>query len=273
MAKKPVGRDDEAPWNTPGPGRAREPEPRETLVSWRALMIGAGVALAIAALILFGVRFLVARDNPAATAGGEPELITAPAEPWRTPAPAGPPAGEGIDESVFATGDGDDPIGEIALGREPESDARPEDAPTDLLPPDEAAEDGDAALASGLDTGPAPRPPGIDAQPTVPVIRPRPPAPRADPAPPPQAEPAPNAGPTAALQLGAFATRAAADTAWRGFSARFAYLAGLEKSVEPIERDGQTLYRLRAEGVPSAARARDLCARLAVAGETCLVAR
>jgi hypothetical protein len=75
----------------------------------------------------------------------------------------------------------------------------------------------------------------------------------------------------ALVQLGAFPSEAAANTAWTSFSKRFSYLASLGKSVEPVATGGRTLYRLRVNA-GSANQAADICGRLRVAGETCFVA-
>lgn len=74
-----------------------------------------------------------------------------------------------------------------------------------------------------------------------------------------------------ALQLGAFSTRDKAEAAWTKAGGDGA-LSGLAKRIEPVERDGKTLYRLRAGGVASRDAARALCARLAAAGHACIVA-
>ena len=75
----------------------------------------------------------------------------------------------------------------------------------------------------------------------------------------------------ALVQLGAYPTEAAANGAWDRFSKRFAYLAPLGKSVQPVATDGRTLYRLRVNA-GSANQAADICGRLRVAGESCFVA-
>jgi len=81
-----------------------------------------------------------------------------------------------------------------------------------------------------------------------------------------------NAGSSGSLvQLGAYPTQAAADTAWNGFSKRFSYLAPLGKSVQSVATGGRTLYRLRVNA-GSANQAADICGRLRVAGESCFVA-
>ena len=73
------------------------------------------------------------------------------------------------------------------------------------------------------------------------------------------------------VQLGAYPSEAAANAAWNGFSKRFAYLAPLGKSVQPVAAGGRTLYRLRVNA-GGANQAADVCGRLKVAGESCFVA-
>jgi hypothetical protein len=73
------------------------------------------------------------------------------------------------------------------------------------------------------------------------------------------------------IQLGAFPSEAVANAAWTNFSRRFAYIAALGKSVQPVVAGGKTLYRLRVNA-GSANQAADICGRLRVAGESCFVA-
>ena len=73
------------------------------------------------------------------------------------------------------------------------------------------------------------------------------------------------------VQLGAFPTEAVANSAWTSLSKRFAYLAPLGKSVQPVATNGKTLYRLRVNA-GSANQAADLCGKLKVAGENCFIA-
>ncbi|HEU0044324.1 SPOR domain-containing protein [Sphingomonas sp.] len=73
------------------------------------------------------------------------------------------------------------------------------------------------------------------------------------------------------VQLGAYPTEAAANASWTSFSKRFAYLAPLGKSVQPVATGGKTLYRLRVNA-GGANQAADICGRLKVAGESCFVA-
>ena len=73
------------------------------------------------------------------------------------------------------------------------------------------------------------------------------------------------------VQLGAYPSEAVANAAWTSFAKRFAYLAALGKSVQPVASGGKTLYRLRVNA-GGANQAADICGRLKVAGETCFVA-
>ena len=73
------------------------------------------------------------------------------------------------------------------------------------------------------------------------------------------------------VQLGAYPSEASANAAWQRFSKRFAYVAALGNSVQPVATGGRTLYRLRVNA-GSANQAADICGRLRVAGETCFVA-
>lgn len=76
----------------------------------------------------------------------------------------------------------------------------------------------------------------------------------------------------AMIQLGAFSSDAAAAKAWTNLSKRFAYLAELSKSVSPAKVGDGTVYRLRV-AAGTAANATNLCGKLRVAGENCVVVR
>lgn len=83
--------------------------------------------------------------------------------------------------------------------------------------------------------------------------------------------PVPGAGSGGSLvQLGAFPTEAAANTAWSAIARRFGYVAQLGKSVERADVNGRTVFRLRVNA-GSAGAAADICGRLKVAGEGCFV--
>ncbi|HEX4695845.1 SPOR domain-containing protein [Sphingomonas sp.] len=74
----------------------------------------------------------------------------------------------------------------------------------------------------------------------------------------------------ALVQLGSFPTEATANAAWTQESKRFGYLANLGKSIEKAEVNGRTFYRLKVNA-GSAGAAQDLCGKLKVAGEACIV--
>ena len=73
-----------------------------------------------------------------------------------------------------------------------------------------------------------------------------------------------------AVQLGAFSSNAAAQSAWKSMSGRFESLKPLTNAIVPVSVNGKTMYRLRA-GVGSRADANTLCGKLKVAGESCVV--
>jgi hypothetical protein len=73
------------------------------------------------------------------------------------------------------------------------------------------------------------------------------------------------------VQLGAYPSESLTNAAWDRFTKRFSYLAPLGKVVQPVAKDGKTLYRLRVNA-GSANQAAQLCGRLKVAGESCFVA-
>ncbi|MGN6817882.1 MAG: SPOR domain-containing protein [Sphingomonas sp.] len=90
---------------------------------------------------------------------------------------------------------------------------------------------------------------------------------------PPPGKPVPVAnggGGGALVQLGAFPSEAGANAAWARESKRFNYIANLGKSVEKAEVNGRTFYRLKVNA-GSAAAAQELCGKLKVAGEACIV--
>ena len=72
------------------------------------------------------------------------------------------------------------------------------------------------------------------------------------------------------VQIGAFASEATAARAWDSLKGRFTWLANVNRSIVPAQVNGRTVYRLRG-AAGSASAARDLCARMRVAGENCIV--
>jgi hypothetical protein len=195
------------------------------------------IGLVAIGLIVGGLFWMGNRASEGGGAGGEPEVIAAPEGDYKVkPSDPGGMKVDGAGDTAFAASEGADPKGAINV------DAVPE----------------------------APVTPAPKAQP-APAPAPAAPAPKAAPAPAPKAPApapaAPAAGGGASIQLGAFSSQAGANSAWKALSGRFKYLAPLSQSVTSTSAGGKTLYRLRASG-PGA---KDLCGRLRVAGESCVV--
>ncbi len=303
--KEPDYDDDaEVPWLA---GVAEERD-ASTAVSQRRLVGGIVVFLGLLAAIVGGLYAITARTREGgssiavAATPAEVPLIAADPGPYKVrPDDPGGMQVEGAGDTMYAAGEGANVGGELDPGALPEDPmARPgERGPQDLLPPAAGASE----VAAIPPVGAAPRTLPKASAPAAPAVAPAntrfeptarpqqgddprlrvdptvqaaaPPAPLKrlpkPPAPVPGVAPVKASG-SAALQLGAFSSSAKADAAWKDYTARFAYLGGLGKSVGKVERDGATLYRLRATGVADHATAVDLCARLKVAGEACLVA-
>lgn len=162
------------------------------------------------------------------TSNGAPEVITAQSGDYKVkPDSPGGMKVEGSGETSFAASEGAIPKGTINV------DAVPEE-PVGKAP-----------------AQPAPAAPAPAAAPAAKA---------------PASAPAALSGPGGTIQLGAFSSGAAANTAWKSLATRFKYLEPLTHSVTPVSVGGKTLYRLRASGP----KAGNLCGRLKVAGETCV---
>jgi len=75
------------------------------------------------------------------------------------------------------------------------------------------------------------------------------------------------------VQLGAFRDSAKADAAWAALNKRFGFLAGMNrKIVEANVEGGRRVFRLQAV-TGNSSEAQQLCAKLKVAGENCLIVR
>jgi cell division protein FtsN len=75
------------------------------------------------------------------------------------------------------------------------------------------------------------------------------------------------------VQLGAFGDSAKAEAAWTGLKKRFGFLAGLNSKIaQAIVEGGRSVFRLQAVTANSS-EAQQLCAKLKVAGENCLIVR
>lgn len=285
--------DDTQPWlDEDG---EEDAHPTHTLVGrrtfWVMLILAAAMMIAVAA----GIWMVSGREKGSIDIpppGAELPLVKNPG-PWKI-APTGPGTEgkvvEGQGQTIFGTGDGEDPGGRIAVEALPEEpvdlsqmrqenaakeassppaatapapDAR--DAPTNLLPP--AAKP--ATPATPAPATPAPAKP-VSKPATTPAPKSASPTAKASPVP--KAAPAPEAasGSGTTLQLGAFSSEARARSAWDVMTKRFSYLTDMKPLILPTAKDGKTLYRLRTQA-GSHAQAVDICGRLKVAGEACSV--
>jgi hypothetical protein len=75
------------------------------------------------------------------------------------------------------------------------------------------------------------------------------------------------------VQLGAFGDSAKAEAAWTGLNKRFGFLAGMSRKIAQSNVEGgRMVFRLQAVTANSS-EAQQLCAKLKVAGENCLIVR
>jgi hypothetical protein len=181
--------DEPLPWLAPVED---EDEPRG--ISARR-MLAALVVVLLAGLIIAGTFFWLGRREPAVD--GPPELIKAPAEPYKVKPPN--PGGldiKGESETAFETSAGEDRDSQLDLDKLPET---PVAKPPKELPKQPSATETKA-----------------------------PAAPQA----PPEAQPTGGSG--SVVQLGAFANQAQAERAWTALSARFHAVAALNKMIVPF---------------------------------------
>lgn len=195
--------------------------------------------------------------------GGRPrgELIAAPEGDYRVAPPAEPKRFDGDGNVAVAAAEGIETPGQVDPNQLPEAPVPPAvaggtpAAPTVVVPASRPAN--------------IPQPKGVVAAAPVGTARPAavaPVAPRA------AATPAASASATGGgmIQLGAFASEATASRAWDELKGRFSWLGPVNRSIVAGQVNGRTVYRLRA-AAGSASAARDLCGRLRIAGEDCLV--
>jgi hypothetical protein len=174
---------------------------------------------------------------------GTGELIAAPKEPYKVkPTEEGGTKFEGQGDVVYQTSQGAQVQGALDMSGVPEApiERTPTAQPT---PQPKASKSATATVDESAGKLVAPAPPA--------ALAPEGPA-------------------GATLQLGAFPSEAAAKKTWDSMSKRFAYLADLGQSVMKADVNGHTYYRLRVNA-GSPAQAKDVCAKLRVAGENCLV--
>ena len=217
--------DEQLPWLQPVED---EDEPRG--ISARK-MLAALIVVLVAALLVAGTFFWLGRRD--AAVGGAPELIRAPAGPYKVR----PPNPGGLDissesETAFETSAGEDRNAQLDTSKLPNAPAA------------------NAARET--------------ASTATPAAPPKPAAATAEAPPPPKA----TGGTGSVIQLGAFANRAQAERAWTALSARFPSLAAMNKMIVPFPGG----IRLRA-GASSPADAKQACDTVKAAGENCFVAQ
>ncbi|HWW57703.1 MAG TPA: SPOR domain-containing protein [Sphingopyxis sp.] len=183
---------------------------------------------------------------------GKGELIAAQEGDYKVaPANDGAKAFEGEGDASFSASEGAEPAGKVDPTRMPEEPAVTP-AEREAAAKAETARKAEAARAAA-DKGKAkPAAASVKAPEAIAKVAP--------------------ATSGAMIQLGAFSSDAAAAKAWTNLSKRFAYLADLNKSVSPAKVGGGTVYRLRVSA-GTAANATNLCGKLRVAGENCVVVR
>ena len=188
-------------------------------------------------------------------ARGKGELIAAQQGDYKVaPKNDGAKTFEGEGDASFSASEGAEPAGKVDPTRMPEEPAvtpQEREAAVTKVAADKAAA-AKAAKATPADKA--------DTKPAVTSVK----------TPDAEAKAAPAA--SGMIQLGAFSSDAAAAKAWTNLSKRFAYLADLNKSVSPAKVGNGTVYRLRVSA-GTTANATNLCGKLRVAGENCVVVR
>ncbi|WP_299329197.1 SPOR domain-containing protein [Parasphingopyxis sp.] len=222
-------------------------EDDEEGVGLLTLIGGVLVVLIAIALVVGGIFWL--RDRDAAPPDGA-ELIAAPEGDYRVrPSEAGGMEVEGEGDAAFAASEGGSPEGRIDRSA----------APEEPVAGRRVAAGEDEPVASGSSA-------------RIPANNRR----LAESAPQPESSSggASSGAATAAsgrlIQLGAFSSEAAANSAWAQIARQNNTLNSLDHSVSSVQAGGRTLYRLRA-AASSREAARSLCSRLRNAGQACSV--
>lgn len=269
--------DEDAPWLDEA-DYEDDDGPTHTLVGRRTLYGFLALIAILTIGVVVGITLVSGREDApidVPAVGEEVPVLTSPG-PWKRP-PSGPDVDgipvEGQGQVIYGTGVGQETEAAIDTSALPEDPLpRPGTAEEALPTVDEALET-DARIAA---PAPAPVVRPAPAQPKAPKpvdtvvpkeVRPAPAQPKVITAPPPQAAASGNGS---VLQLGAFSSQSRARAAFKSLTDRYSYLAGMEPMIVPVESDGKTLYRLRAQAAGAAA-AKDICGRLRVAGEPCTV--
>ena len=240
---------DRLPWLEPA--GVQEPEPEK--VSPQRLMLLGGLVVLLIALVSGGVMLFRSGDTGGSN-DGDVQLVAAESENYKVAANASDAKSfDGEGDEAFEASEGREATGRIDASRvaeQPRADLQPA-----------AVETPDVAASKPVEK-PVAKP--VVSAAVQPVAKPAREAALS------AAVGATTSG--ARIQLGALGSKAIAEEVWKKHSARFDYLASLSHSVEPVVTGGKTLFRLRA-GVSSVAEATEICGKLRVAGENCMVVR
>jgi hypothetical protein len=215
-----------------------EDEDGPRAISARTMLIGLLVVLLIAAVVGAAFYWLGSRGGGL---GGEPELIRAPATPYKVkPQDPGGLDISGESQTTFETSAGQDVDSRLNLGATGREDVTSTEEPGQQ--PQQQAAKAAPAPAKAVEAPPPPKP-----------------------------EPKPSGAPGSVIQLGAFKDTAQAERAWTVLSARFGVLSGMTKIVVPYSANGSSGYRLRA-AASSPDAARQACQSIQAGGESCFIA-
>lgn len=235
--------EDKLPWLEPVEDLDYQPR-----VSPLRLAGGALGALLILALVIGGVIWF---KHKTSGTEGDGSLIRAEAGDYKVkPEEPGGMAVAGEGDVSFATSEGAEATGRIDTSALPEAPVEGNKVAAAPAPPAPVPA-GPAATVKVEDGGKLPTP--AVQRPTGPAL---------------------NQGPVPAgsqIQLGAYNSEAIAKSAWTRMSKRFAFLADLDHVIIPVKVGENTLYRLRANA-GSSGHAAELCGKLKVAGENCIIA-
>ncbi|MFM7029421.1 MAG: SPOR domain-containing protein [Chakrabartia sp.] len=236
-----LGKDDRLPWLEP------VDDPSEEENTGRSKVIGLAIALLVATGLGAGGIWYVRSQEKLPNGNGA--LIAAPSGPYKTrPTEAGGMTVPGQGDTTFAASQGAEADGKLDITEQPEApvtEQRVTDARAE--PPVAAGRNARAPVAVG----------GILAPP-----KPNVPAPR-------QVVPGRTEDPSKGLiQLGSYSSEAIARKAYADLSARFPFLAGMQRSIVQTDVGGTTYFRLR---MTAGAQAAESCARLKAGGASCIV--
>ncbi|RJF90541.1 SPOR domain-containing protein [Sphingomonas cavernae] len=215
-------------------------------VSSMKLVGGVVAALAALGIVIAGASWISNRDSGTE---GDGSLIQAPAGNYKVkPEAPGGMKVEGQGDTSFSTSEGAEATGKIDTNALPEAPVQGQVVKTPAQRTERAA--APVATVKVADGGKLPAPLPARSSMPLPV----------------------GVGPGGSLiQLGAYANEAVANAAWTRMTKRFQFLAALPKSIVPVKIGENTLYRLRANA-GSSGQAAELCGKLKVAGENCLIA-